>query len=310
MINDSGLLRLWDNLKGPKTVIIAGVGGASSEPAGVDLDRCPCDVWTRLGHCVVEGGDVSQIVQGIHQLRVALGADYDADSASRAFKEHRFCTGGLDDRAQFPDVCSYVERRHGSTVQPQRLEQDKSGRRLPMWTSQSKNIASLIYGCGDDGTSGSIPTHHVLRRQLGGNHHTDGVRKAARQRTAGSPEGATSNGRQEGARRITTDFEQLRRSRQAELTAAERGDYAKAHSEADLAGTLAELVYRLRSEAGITQTELARRMRSAQSSIARIEAGGSTPTLDLLDRLGKALDVTLTLKVGGHSVDFGAPSVA
>ena len=40
---------------------------------------------------------------------------------------------------------------------------------------------------------------------------------------------------------------------------------------------LAELVYTLRTRAGLTQTELARRMCTTQSSIARIEGGGSVP---------------------------------
>jgi Helix-turn-helix domain len=47
---------------------------------------------------------------------------------------------------------------------------------------------------------------------------------------------------------------------------------------ATLAGQLTELVYTLRARAGLTQTELARRMRTTQSSIARVESGGSLPT--------------------------------
>ena len=37
MINVSGLLRLWDNLKGPKTVIIAGDASAAANSLFVDL---------------------------------------------------------------------------------------------------------------------------------------------------------------------------------------------------------------------------------------------------------------------------------
>jgi ribosome-binding protein aMBF1 (putative translation factor) len=82
--------------------------------------------------------------------------------------------------------------------------------------------------------------------------------------------------------------------------------YRRAYAEADLASRLAEIVYRLRTNAGLTQTELARRMGTTQSAIARVEAGGSTPTLDLLDRVGRAVDVEITLTVSGETVHFGS----
>jgi ribosome-binding protein aMBF1 (putative translation factor) len=82
--------------------------------------------------------------------------------------------------------------------------------------------------------------------------------------------------------------------------------YDRAYAEADLAGRLAEIVYRLRSAAGLTQTELARRMGTTQSAIARVESGGSTPTLDLLDRVGRAVGAEITLTVSGEAVHFGA----
>ncbi len=82
--------------------------------------------------------------------------------------------------------------------------------------------------------------------------------------------------------------------------------YDRAYAEADLAGRLAEIVYRLRTAAGLTQTELARRMGTTQSAIARVESGGSTPTLDLLDRVGRAVGVEITLTVSGEALRFGA----
>jgi Predicted transcriptional regulator with C-terminal CBS domains len=84
-------------------------------------------------------------------------------------------------------------------------------------------------------------------------------------------------------------------------------EYAKAYAAATLAGELAELVYALRTHAGLTQTELARRMGTTQSSIARMESGGSLPTVDMLARLSRATDTPLRLTAPGVTdVDLGA----
>lgn len=73
-----------------------------------------------------------------------------------------------------------------------------------------------------------------------------------------------------------------------------------------LAGQLAELAYTLRTRAGLTQTELARRMGTTQSSIARIEGGGSLPTLGMLARLARATGTSLRLAAPGITdVDLG-----
>jgi ribosome-binding protein aMBF1 (putative translation factor) len=79
----------------------------------------------------------------------------------------------------------------------------------------------------------------------------------------------------------------------------DREEYDRAYAVATLAGQLAELVYTLRTRAGLTQTELARRMGTTQSSIARIESGGSLPTLDMLSRLAHATGSTLRLAAPG-----------
>jgi transcriptional regulator with XRE-family HTH domain len=59
-----------------------------------------------------------------------------------------------------------------------------------------------------------------------------------------------------------------------------------------------ELVFRLRTEAGLTQAELARRMGTTQSAIARIEGGGARPSLDTLERLAVAVGKELVVGVG------------
>ena len=49
--------------------------------------------------------------------------------------------------------------------------------------------------------------------------------------------------------------------------------------------TAAELVRRARTSAGLTQRQLARRARTAQSVVARIERGLTSPSWDTLTRL-------------------------
>jgi ribosome-binding protein aMBF1 (putative translation factor) len=85
-----------------------------------------------------------------------------------------------------------------------------------------------------------------------------------------------------------------------------REEYKRAYAAATLAGQLAELVYTLRTRAGLTQTELARRMGTTQSSVARIESGGSLPTLEMLARLAHATGSPLHLAAPGvYEIDLG-----
>lgn len=61
-----------------------------------------------------------------------------------------------------------------------------------------------------------------------------------------------------------------------------------------------ELVYRLRTQAGLTQTELAERMGTTQSAIARMEGGGARPNLETLEKLASAVGAELVVGVGEH----------
>jgi transcriptional regulator with XRE-family HTH domain len=69
----------------------------------------------------------------------------------------------------------------------------------------------------------------------------------------------------------------------------------------------AELVYNLRDRAGLTQAELARRMGTTQSSIARIESGGSLPTVGMLARVARAMGISLRWQ---HRVSTPSSSAA
>ena len=93
-------------------------------------------------------------------------------------------------------------------------------------------------------------------------------------------------------------YEDLRAKSLAAMTQEERAVYDEAYEQAGVALRLAELFYDTRVAAGLSQTELAKRMGTSQPVIARIEGGGSTPTVDMLDRLaratGKRLEISLS----------------
>jgi DNA-binding transcriptional regulator YiaG len=95
----------------------------------------------------------------------------------------------------------------------------------------------------------------------------------------------------------STDYDSLRARRQASMTDAEQQVYTTAYREAGWAMDLAELVYTTRTEAGLTQTELAAAMGTSQSAVAAWENGARTPGVEALERLaracGKHLHITI-----------------
>jgi len=107
---------------------------------------------------------------------------------------------------------------------------------------------------------------------------------------------------------MTATYDEVFTKRVDAMTLEQRAEYDAAYATAELASSLAELVYNLRTTAGVTQVELARRMKTTQNSISRLESGGSLPTLRLLDRMGKALGVRMSITVDGApgAVCFGS----
>jgi ribosome-binding protein aMBF1 (putative translation factor) len=86
------------------------------------------------------------------------------------------------------------------------------------------------------------------------------------------------------------NWNDLRARRMAEPGAAE------AYEAARLAFELGRAVRELREQRGWSQTQLAQAAEMTQSAIARFEAGGTVPTLPVLERLAQAFDVELAVQ--------------
>jgi transcriptional regulator with XRE-family HTH domain len=73
---------------------------------------------------------------------------------------------------------------------------------------------------------------------------------------------------------------------------------AAAYLDEERIAAFRELVHRLRTDAGLTQAELAARMGTTQSAIARMEGGGARPTLETLEKLAGAIGADLVVGMG------------
>ena len=94
------------------------------------------------------------------------------------------------------------------------------------------------------------------------------------------------------------DYDTLHAKRQAAMTDAERQIYDIAYAEAGWAMELAELVYTTRTQAGLTQAQLAAAMGTSQSAIAAWENGARTPGIEALERLARACGRKLHISIG------------
>lgn len=63
------------------------------------------------------------------------------------------------------------------------------------------------------------------------------------------------------------------------------------------------LVHKVRVDAGLTQGELAERMGTTQSAIARMEGGGVRPTLETLEKLARAIGSDLIVGLAPDIAD-------
>ncbi|HEX7302035.1 helix-turn-helix transcriptional regulator [Lentzea sp.] len=91
------------------------------------------------------------------------------------------------------------------------------------------------------------------------------------------------------------DWQQLRDRRMAEPGADEAYDAAR------IAFELGRSVREIREERGWSQAQLAEAAGMTQSAVARFEAGGTIPTIPVLERLAHALNLELVVRLSPRS---------
>lgn len=72
-------------------------------------------------------------------------------------------------------------------------------------------------------------------------------------------------------------------------------DYRKAHEDLAPEFDLARAMIEARVTAGLTQAQLAQRMATTQSVVARLESGRSRPSTQTLERLARATGTRLKI---------------
>jgi len=82
-----------------------------------------------------------------------------------------------------------------------------------------------------------------------------------------------------------------------QIAAARRGTtgYREGYEEARRAFLIGKLVRERRLALGLSQSELAARCGMTQPALSRLEAGGSVPTIPVLDRIAAALSAELVV---------------
>jgi ribosome-binding protein aMBF1 (putative translation factor) len=91
-----------------------------------------------------------------------------------------------------------------------------------------------------------------------------------------------------------TSWNEIKKQRRADPERAAVID--RAHEEVRQAYELGVLVRDARMAADLSQSELAKRVGTSQSAIARLESGGAQPTIATLRRIANALGVDLVIE--------------
>lgn len=72
-------------------------------------------------------------------------------------------------------------------------------------------------------------------------------------------------------------------------------DFAQAYDALELEFALSQTLIKARARAGISQAELAQRMQTRQSVVARLESSASSPNIKTLQRYAAALGCKLDI---------------
>ena len=74
-------------------------------------------------------------------------------------------------------------------------------------------------------------------------------------------------------------------------------DTRRAYDSLGLEYDFIRMIIRRRTEKGLTQAELARKVGTKQSAVSRLESGRSNPTISFLRDVARALDKKLTIRL-------------
>ena len=88
-----------------------------------------------------------------------------------------------------------------------------------------------------------------------------------------------------------------------EIVAARRGsaEYREGYDEARRAFLIGQVVRQRRLALGLSQAEVAARAGMSQPALSRLEAGGTVPTIPVLERIAQALETELVVTFGPHA---------
>jgi ribosome-binding protein aMBF1 (putative translation factor) len=94
-----------------------------------------------------------------------------------------------------------------------------------------------------------------------------------------------------------TTMRELHARRLAEMTTEQRAVFDESYRSASLAARVGELIRDARTDAGLTQRQMAERMGTTQAVVARIETGSVGATLTSLQRAADALDRNIEIRM-------------
>jgi ribosome-binding protein aMBF1 (putative translation factor) len=88
-----------------------------------------------------------------------------------------------------------------------------------------------------------------------------------------------------------------------QVAAARRGsaEYREGYDEARRSFLIGQAIRERRLALGLSQTEVAARAGMTQPALSRLEAGGTVPTIPVLERIAVALGTELIVTFGPHA---------